>query len=816
MTGPGRQSFRRIAGTVVVALVVALIAVPAASAAPTPFTYIHSSGPLSDIYIGNDLSCQIQNGGFSSTEFFPNAAGPGDCGTLFNTGSDTADEELLGPDFANHAGGTNTTNKFPTTETPWTPINQSLTGSGTAASPYQLTTVVTGNDPFPSGGPPIVFQITEVDTYVVGNDFYRTDVTLKNISNVNQVAQGTLYHAADCQLRGSTTGFGIAEPPLGALQTGVACTLTATATNNQPGEQFAAITSGDSWIESTPTTVWGDLAMAFPGGCGSCATSMDNATGIEWRVPGLAAGASQTFSWNTVINDTVPAGGFSLSSNLGKPTAGTVATISDPNTSAGASAYTTMINWGDGNSSAGTISGSGGSFNVTGSHTYTAVGTHPISVTITSVGTTLGSATVADSATVAPPTAPVVTGLSPSSGPTAGGTSVTMTGNNLTGATAVKFGPNGATNVHVVNSGQITATSPPGTGTVDVTVTTPNGTSPASSVDRFTYIAPPPPPPGAALASLPGVSGGAPTVTTSSGAGVAGVVNPGGAPTTAYFQYGLDLSERGPGSSSTLYDQSTPPQQVGSDFLNHTVTASLTGLLPAAVYDLRLVATNSAGTAFGPDITFKTRAMPPPGPPTLGRTFNISPVSGIVLIKIGGQFIPLTELRQIPANAIIDALHGSLKLTTAIPGGAGGARDAVAKGKKQKTRTQTGTFGGAVFKITQARSGAGKGLATLAIVEGAFTGAPSYSLCTKHKAGDPSATAASVKTLQLLHAGAHGKFRTKGRYSAATVLGTKWTVADRCDGTFTHDITDSVKVTDFVRHKTIVLHAGQTYLAKRP
>ncbi|MGA8338549.1 MAG: hypothetical protein WB761_27700, partial [Solirubrobacteraceae bacterium] len=109
----------------------------------------------------------------------------------------------------------------------------------------------------------------------------------------------------------------------------------------------------------------------------------------------------------------------------------------------------------------------------------------------------------------------------------------------------------------------------------------------------------------------------------------------------------------------------------------------------------------------------------------------------------------------------------------------------------------------------------GKGLVTLAIVEGAAVkGAPSYSLCTKHKAGDPLASAASVKTLQLLHASAHGKFRTSGRYSAATVLGTKWTVADRCDGTLTHDITDSVSVTDFVHHRTIVLHAGQSYLAK--
>jgi hypothetical protein len=73
---------------------------------------------------------------------------------------------------------------------------------------------------------------------------------------------------------------------------------------------------------------------------------------------------------------------------------------------------------------------------------------------------------------------------------------------------------------------------------------------------------------------------------------------------------------------------------------------------------------------------------------------------------------------------------------------------------------------------------------------------------------------AASKTLQLLHASAKGKFRTSGRYSAATVRGTKWTIADRCDGTLTRDIVHSVVVTDFVRHKTIVLHAGQSYLAR--
>jgi hypothetical protein len=169
-------------------------------------------------------------------------------------------------------------------------------------------------------------------------------------------------------------------------------------------------------------------------------------------------------------------------------------------------------------------------------------------------------------------------------------------------------------------------------------------------------------------------------------------------------------------------------------------------------------------------------------------------------------------LQQLPKNTLIDALHGTLQVTTAVPGG-GGAHDAAAKGKKpKKAKTQSGTFGGAIFKISQARNG----LATLSLVEGAIKGGPSFGTCTAHKATDRTATAAASKTLQLLHASAKGKFSTRGRYSAATVRGTKWTVADRCDGTLTHDITHSVAVTDFVRHKTIILHAGQSYLAAKP
>jgi hypothetical protein len=84
--------------------------------------------------------------------------------------------------------------------------------------------------------------------------------------------------------------------------------------------------------------------------------------------------------------------------------------------------------------------------------------------------------------------APSITSINPTSGPLAGGTSVTITGSKFTGATAVKFGANNATAFTVDSDTQITATSPPGAaGVVDVTVTTGSGTSGLGASDQFTY-----------------------------------------------------------------------------------------------------------------------------------------------------------------------------------------------------------------------------------------------------------------------------------------------------------------------------------------
>jgi hypothetical protein len=212
------------------------------------------------------------------------------------------------------------------------------------------------------------------------------------------------------------------------------------------------------------------------------------------------------------------------------------------------------------------------------------------------------------------------------------------------------------------------------------------------------------------------------------------------------------------------------------------------------------VAVDGAGNGF----TYGTAAPPSPTTlpaPVLGKSADVSVVSGVVMVRTGhGKFVRLTAARQIPMGSEINALRGSLKLVTAT------ARQHV---------TQTGTFRGGVFRMAQASRGASKGLATLSLLEGVVKGAPAYSVCTrKGKSADASAAAASHKVLQLLHASAHGKFRTAGRYSAATVRGTVWSVANRCDGTLTQVVTGTVAVTDFVRRITVVLHAGHSYLAR--
>jgi choice-of-anchor C domain-containing protein len=98
-------------------------------------------------------------------------------------------------------------------------------------------------------------------------------------------------------------------------------------------------------------------------------------------------------------------------------------------------------------------------------------------------------------------------------------------------------------------------------------------------------------------AEPPVVATGSPSAVTNSSATLVGAVDPKGLPTTVRFEYGL----------TTLYGNSTAPQQVTTaggivDFLSPSG-----GLIPNATYHYRIVAANAAGTSYGEDVTFEVR-----------------------------------------------------------------------------------------------------------------------------------------------------------------------------------------------------------------
>jgi hypothetical protein len=356
----------------------------------------------------------------------------------------------------------------------------------------------------------------------------------------------------------------------------------------------------------------------------------------------------------------------------------------------------------------------------------------------------------------------------------------------------VQFGGQAATIVGSSGDTQLVALSPAGSGTVDVTVTTPGGTSATGPADKYTYTPVTPPPP----TGRPKVATFTPLLSGKHGAQLTGEVNPQGLPTTAYYVYGLDARYQQFGI--TVYDHSTPKTLFGSDFNNHQLPATLTGLVPNAVYHVRMVALNNDGQTIGPDQTFNTPRTAAPPAPTVGHE-NVKPSGGTVFVLQNGNLVPLTQNTRLPSGAEIDALHGSISLVAA---------------SGTKGKASTGTFGGAIFTLTQTTFGPNKGLITLAIVESAFPGAPTYASCSSNTARAAGAhIALSSRVLQSLRSRSRGRFRTRGRYAAGTVRGTQWTTSDRCDGTLIAVQVHAVQVTDLVKHITLLVHAGHQYLA---
>ena len=104
----------------------------------------------------------------------------------------------------------------------------------------------------------------------------------------------------------------------------------------------------------------------------------------------------------------------------------------------------------------------------------------------------------------------------------------------------------------------------------------------------------------------------------------------------------------------------------------------------------------------------------------------------------------------------------------------------------------------------------GAGGVTELVLRGALTGCPK-------SAARAAATSKKKKRKpprRLWGRDSKGNFRTRGGNSVATVRGTAWYVEDRCDGTLTRVSKGSVSVYDRGRHRTVLVRAGHSYLAR--
>jgi hypothetical protein len=222
---------------------------------------------------------------------------------------------------------------------------------------------------------------------------------------------------------------------------------------------------------------------------------------------------------------------------------------------------------------------------------------------------------------------PTLTSISPTQGPTTGGTTVTLTGTNFTGVTAVRFGATPATGFTVNSATQITATAPPGTGTVQVTVTNGAGTSNGAS---FTYVV------------VPALSAVNPNQGPASGLNSVTLTGTGFAAVTAV--------------------------RFGSTAATFTIDSSsqITAIAPPGTGTVQVTVTTTAGTSNGLPYTYAavptlTSISPTQGPTTGGTTVTLT----------GTNFTGVTAVRFGATPATGFTVNSGTQITATAPPGTG-------------------------------------------------------------------------------------------------------------------------------------------------
>jgi hypothetical protein len=278
---------------------------------------INSSGPLTQIQVNHQLGCQLFNN--SQHQFATGDVVDNYCGTFV-----VLDEAVYGDELAND-----------NVDFPYHFDSQDLTGDGSSANPFKLTTVVdipafdevdvanNATAAAPAQDGVSLLTITETETYVTGDDFFRTDLTVHNDTNDTQDA--ALYHAGDCFLGGSDVGFATDDTANSGAVFCIPQPRVREVSTVPPRESvegilgFVPISAGSSYLEQLAGEGDGPLFDAINGNqfdntcTADCSnsptddTAQDNGTGLSWALS-LPGGGSETECYYTVdsSNNNVP------------------------------------------------------------------------------------------------------------------------------------------------------------------------------------------------------------------------------------------------------------------------------------------------------------------------------------------------------------------------------------------------------------------------------------------------------------------------------------------------------------------------------
>ncbi|MDZ3832818.1 MAG: putative Ig domain-containing protein [Sphingopyxis sp.] len=397
-------------------------------------------------------------------------------------------------DNATQQGGTLV--RYSANEVRYLPPSHSFSGTDTFTVDNNNTgrVITVRVNVLPAALPPVVTSLSPsqgpaagaTSVVLTGTDFSgasavtfgATAATAFTVNSATQITATSPAGTGTVNVR-VTTANGTSAAAAGNQFTYVAApTVTAVS----PGSGSAA---GGTAVVITGTNLTGASAVTF-GGTAAASFTVNSATQITATSP---PGTGTVNVRVTTVGGTSATAAANQYSFIAAPTVTGLSPTSGP-----AAGGTTVVITGTNltGASAVTFGGTAATgFTVNSATQITATspaGTGTGNVRVTTVGGTSATA-AANQYSFIP--APTVAGLSPTSGPAAGGTTVVITGSNLSGASAVTFGGTAATGFTVNSSTQITATSPAGAGAVDVRVTTVGGTSSVSASDQFTYVAPP-------------------------------------------------------------------------------------------------------------------------------------------------------------------------------------------------------------------------------------------------------------------------------------------------------------------------------------